>query len=63
MKGLWNLPNGRDWWWVELGFVSLLCKAILSRTLICLNADDWRFVPFTLVVWPNTAEHWSLQVV
>ena len=46
-----------------MGFVSLLGKAVLSRTLICLYADDWSFVPFTLVVWPDSVQHWSLQVV
>ena len=63
IKGLWKLPNGRDWWWVGLDFVSIMGKAMLSRTLICSYADDWSFVPFMLVVWPDTAQHWSLQVV
>ena len=36
-------------WWPEL-----------SKTLICLCADGWGWVPSLLVVWPEGTQHWSL---
>ena len=38
----------------------LLCWAELSKTLICLSADGWGWVPSLLVVWPEATQHWSL---
>ena len=36
-------------WWAEL-----------SKTLICLTADGWGWVPSFLVVWPVATQQWSL---
>ena len=36
-------------WWAEL-----------NKTLICLTADGWGWVPSLLVVWPEATQHWSL---
>ena len=33
---------------------------IVSKTLICLSADGWGWVPSLLVVWPEATQHWSL---
>ena len=52
-----KFPDGRDWWWVELG-VALVSE--LSKTLIHLSADGWGWVPSLLVVWPEATQHWSL---
>ena len=38
----------------------LLWWAKLSKTLICLTADGWGWVPSLLLVWPEETEHWSL---
>ena len=38
----------------------LLWWAELSKTLICLSADGWGWVPSLLVVWPEATQHWSL---
>ena len=50
LRGLRKLPDGRDWWWVEL-----------SKTLIRLSADVWGWIPSLLVVWPAATQHWSLR--
>ena len=49
LRGLCNFPDGRDRWWAEL-----------SKTLICLTADGWGWVPSLLVVFPVATQHWSL---
>ena len=36
-------------WWAEI-----------SKTLICLSADGWGWVPSLLVVWPEVTQHWSV---
>ena len=46
--------NAGGWSWV------LLWWAELSKTLICLSADGWGWVPSLLVVWPEVTQHWSL---
>ena len=38
----------------------LLWWAEFSKTLICLSADGWGWVPSLLVVWPVATQHWSL---
>ena len=46
------LPEQKSWlllWWAEL-----------SKTLICLSADGWGWVPSLLVVWPKATLHCSL---
>ena len=34
--------------------------AELHKTLICLSAEGWGWVPSLLVVWPEATQHWSL---
>ena len=34
--------------------------AELNKTLICLSADGWGWVPSLLVVWPEATQHWNL---
>ena len=44
--------GGQSWvllWWAEL-----------SKTLICLSADGWGWVPSLLFVWPEATQHWRL---
>ena len=52
LRGLCKFPDGRDWWWVEL-----------IKTLICLTADGWGWLPSLLLVWPEVTQHWSLQAI
>ena len=40
IKGLWKLPDGRDWLWGKLGLV-LMDGAMLSKSLIQLSVDWW----------------------
>jgi len=44
IRGLWKLPDGKDWMWGKLG-LALVGKAILSKSLIKFSADGWRCVP------------------
>ena len=37
----------------------MLWWALLSKTLICLTADGWGYVPSLLVVCPEVTQHWS----
>ena len=39
-RGLWELPDGRDWLWGNLGLV-LMGGAMLSTSLIQISADGW----------------------
>ena len=60
-------------WWVELGLVPLVGRAmsgvcllssgLLWKTLSSLSADGWGCVPTLLVVWPDSSQHWSLEAV
>ena len=60
-------------WWVELGLVPLVGRAMsrgvfiggceLSVALSTLSADGWGCFPILLVVWPEAFHHWSLQAV
>lgn len=58
-------------WWVELGLVHLVGKAV-SRDIIrggcmlrtplgSLSADGWGCVPVQLVVWLEASQHWCLK--
>ena len=38
LRGLWKLPDWRDWLWVKLG-LALMGKAMLSKSLIQSSAD------------------------
>ena len=47
--------GGESWpllWWAEL-----------SKTLICLSAGGWGWVPSLLVVWPEVSQHWILAML
>ena len=60
IRGLCRLPNGRDWLWGKLG-LSLVSRAMLSKSLIQLSADDWNCAPSLLVVCPEATQSWSLS--
>ena len=51
IRGLWKLPDERDWLWVKLGLAQV-GKAMLSKSLIQFSADGWGCVSFP-VVWPE----------
>ena len=44
IRGLWKLPDERDWLWVKLG-LALVGKAILSKFLIHFSADGCACIP------------------
>ena len=43
-RGLWKLPDGRDWLWGNLGLV-LMSGAMLSKSLIQFSVDGQDCVP------------------
>ena len=43
LRGLCKLPDGRDWWWEKLG-LSLVGRALLSKTSIQISDDGWGFL-------------------
>ena len=57
-------------WWVELCLGPLVGRAVsrgtskgswgLRKSLWCLSADGWGFVPALLAVWPEMSQHWNL---
>ena len=47
IRGLWELPDGRDWLRGNLGLV-LMGKAMLSKSLIQFSVDGWFCVPSLL---------------
>ena len=53
VRGLWKLPDGRDWLRGKLGLV-LMEGAILSKSLIQFSVDGWSCVPFLLFTWGQT---------
>ena len=50
-------------WWVVLGLVRLVVRAMLRKTLSDLSADGWGCVSVFLVFWPQVSWHLSLQAV
>ena len=44
IRGLWELPDGKDWLWGNLGLV-LMGRAMLSKSLIQFSVDGWGCVP------------------
>ena len=60
-------------WWVELGLVPLVGKAVsrgmfrgvceLGATLSSLSVDGWGCVPTLLVVWPEVSQHGACRLV
>ena len=47
IRGLWKLPDRRDWLWGKLGLV-LIGRAMLSKSLIQFSVDGWGCVPSLL---------------
>ena len=46
-RGLWKLPDGRDWLWGKQSLV-LTGWTMLSKSLIQFSVDRWGSVPFLL---------------
>ena len=59
IRGLWKLPDGRDWLWGKLGF-SLVGRAMLSKSLIQFSVDGCSCVPSLLFTWVQTMVALSL---
>ena len=53
IRGLWKLPDGRDWLRGKLGLV-LKGRAMLSKSLIQFSVDGWSCVPSLLFTWSQT---------
>ena len=47
IRGLWKLPDGRDWLLGKLG-LALVGKAMLSKSLIQFSVDEQGCVPSLL---------------
>ena len=48
IKGLWKLPDEKDWLWVKLGLAQV-GRAMLSKSLfIYLFIDVWSYLFITL---------------
>ena len=50
IRGLWKLPDGRDWLWGKLGLV-LTGGAMLSKSSIQFSVDGQGCVPSLLLEW------------
>ena len=50
LRGLYKLPDGRDWWWEKLG-LALVGRAMLTKILIKISAGEWGCVSW--LVWGN----------
>ena len=50
IRGLWKLPDGRDWLRGKLGLV-LMGGAMLSKSLTQFSVDGWSCVPSLLFIW------------
>jgi len=53
IRGLWKLPDGRDWLRGKLGLV-LMGGARLSKSLIQFSVDGWSCVSFLQFTWGQT---------
>ena len=53
IRGLWDLPDGRDWLRGKLDIV-LMDWAMLSKFLIPFSVDGWSCVPSLLFTWGQT---------
>ena len=53
IRGLWKLPDGRDWLRGKLDLV-LMGRAMLSKSLIQFSVDGWSYVPSLLFIWDHT---------
>ena len=47
IRGLWTLPDGKDWLWGKLG-LALVGRAMPNKSLIQFSADGWGCVPSLL---------------
>ena len=59
-RGLWKLPDGRDWLWEKLG-LAVVGKAMLSKSLIQFSTDGCGCVPslsllFSDFLWQRLTE-------
>ena len=55
LRGLYKLPYERDWWW-EKPVLALVGRALLSRALIQLSADEWGCTPSLIVFLPKVIQ-------
>ena len=56
IRGLWKLPDGRDWLWGKPGLV-LMGRAMLSKSLIQFSVDEWVCISSLLFdLRPNNGE-------
>ena len=53
IRGLWELPDGRDWLRGKLGLV-LMGRAMLSKALIPFSVEGRGWVPSLLFTWAQT---------
>ena len=44
-RGLWNLPDARDWLRGNQGLLALVGMAMLNKSLIQFSVDGWDCVP------------------
>ena len=51
VRGLWKLPDGRDWLWEKLG-LALVGEALLTKSLIQFSVDAGGLCS-CLVDWPE----------
>ena len=56
IRGLWKLPDGKDWLWGKLGLV-LMGGAMLSKSLIQFSVDGWNCVPSLLFSLRPSCRH------
>ena len=62
IRGLWQLPDGRDWLRGKLGLV-LMGGAMLSKSLIQFSIDGWSCYPSLLFTWgPTMVEVMKIMV-
>jgi len=47
IRGLWKLPDGRDWLWWNLG-LALMSGDVFSKSLTPFSVDGWGCVPFLI---------------
>ena len=59
LRDLCKLPDGRDWWWENLG-LALVGRTLLSKALIQVSADGRGCAPSLLVVWSEATQHLGL---
>ena len=53
LRGLYKLPQGREWQWENWVLLSWAGPSLLSKALIQSSADGWGCTPSPVVVWPS----------